>query len=293
MNQKRREFLRLGALAAGTLALQPLTGQSLLADWEADESGKKGRPFGLQLWTLRDDMPKDPKGVLKQLAAFGYRQIESFEGSMGIYWGMQNKEFKQYLTSLGMHMPSAHCDITKDFEKKAAEAAEIGVKYLICPWKGPQKSIDDFKRFAEELNTKGAICKKAGLRFAYHNHDYSFVALDGQLPQDVMMQGTDPDLVDFQMDMYWVVTAGASPLEWLKKYPDRFRLCHIKDRTKNTTEKDASCVLGTGSIDYTALLKQARKLGMRHFIVEQEKYAGTTPLQAVEANAAYMKQQKW
>lgn len=289
MDSKRRALLKFGALATGAMALQPLSGQ-----WLADaEAVKKGRPFGIQLWTLREDMPKDPKGVLKQLADAGYKQIESFEGSKGMYWGMTNKEFAAYLASLGMSIKSCHCDIEKDFERKAAEAAEIGIDYLICPWKGPQKSIDDFKRFAEQFNAKGEVCKKAGIRFAYHNHDYSFVSLDGQLPQDVMMQGTDPALVYFQMDMYWVVTAGADPVEWLKKYPNRFKLCHIKDRTKGAEGKDASCTLGTGSIDYKSILKKARKYGMQYFVVEQEKYEGTTPIQSAVANAAYLRGVKW
>jgi hypothetical protein len=103
-----------------------------------------------------------------------------------------------------MKMISSHCNINNKFEEKAADAASIGMKYLICPYLGPQKTIDDFKKAADNFNAKGEICKKNGLRFAYHNHGYSFQALDGQMPQDVMMQNTDPSLVDFEMDMYWV-----------------------------------------------------------------------------------------
>jgi sugar phosphate isomerase/epimerase len=99
--------------------------------------------------------------------------------------------------------------MNKDFEQKAAQAGEIGMKYLICPFLGPQKSMDDFKRFADQFNKSGEICKKNGLRFAYHNHGYSFQPLDGQLPQDVMMTSTDASLVDYEMDIYWVVTAGS------------------------------------------------------------------------------------
>jgi len=254
-----------------------------------DEETKKLKAFGLQLWTLRDDLPKDTKGVLKQVASFGYKQIESFEGPKGMFWGMTHKEFKSYMDELGMKIVASHCEIGKDFEKKAAEAAEIGMAYLICPWKGPQKDIDAFKKFADEFNQKGEICKKNGIRFAYHNHDYSFDVLNGQMGQDVMMKNTDPSLVDFEMDMYWVVTAGQDIEAWLKKYPNRFRLCHVKDRTKNTKEKDASCILGQGSIDYPKILKMAKKNGVHYFIVEQEKYEGTTPLKAVETDAYYMK----
>ena len=188
-----------------------------------------------------------------------------------------------------MKIISSHCDIGKDFEKKAAEATEIGMKYLICPWKGPQKSLDNFKQFADEVNQKGEICKKNGIRFAYHNHDYSFTAMEGQFPQDIMMKNTDAGLVDFEMDMYWVVTGGQDIEAWLKKYPNRFRLCHVKDRAKNTKEKDASCIVGTGSIDYPKILKTAKKSGVQYFIIEQERWDGTTPLKAAEADAVYMK----
>jgi sugar phosphate isomerase/epimerase len=190
-----------------------------------------------------------------------------------------------------MKIVSSHCDINKDFERKAAEAAAIGMNYLICPHVGPQKSIDDFKRFADTFNQRGEICKKNGLRFAYHNHDYSFKPVDGQLPQDVMMQGTNKDLVDFEMDIYWVVNAGQDPEAWFKKYPDRFRLSHIKDRMKGVaaTTKNVSVVVGTGSIDFASVLKTGVQNGLQYFIVEQEAYEGTTPLAAAKADAEYMK----
>ena len=282
---KRNEFLRL----SGGLALAGLASKSGLASCVQNED--KLKDFGLQLWSVRDDLGKDPKGVLKQLSSYGYKQIESFEGSKGIFWGMTNTEFKTYMDELGMKIISSHCDINKDFEKKAAEAAAIGMKYLICPYKGPQKDLDAFKKFAEEFNQKGEICKKNGIRFAYHNHDYSFVVMNGEMGQDVMMKNTDPNLVDFELDMYWVVAAGQDIEAWLNKYPKRFRLCHVKDRKKDAaaTEKDASVVVGTGSIDYAKILKTAKKQGMEYYIIEQEKWEGTTPMGAAQSNAEFMK----
>lgn len=287
MTYSRKDFLRLTGAAAASFAFAPLACSS------ATGNDKGIGTFGLQLYTLRDDMPKDPKGILKQVASFGYKQVESFEhGQMGMFWGMSNTEFKKYLDGLGLTMIASHCDINKDFERKAAEAAAIGMKYLICPWVGPQKTLDDYKKLAATFNERGAICKKNGIRFAYHNHDYSFKALDGQIPQDILMTNTDASLVDFEMDMYWVVTAGQDPNVWFKKYKNRFRLCHIKDRTKGATEAADSCTLGQGSIDFGPLLKTAQQNGMQYFIVEQEKYTGTTPIKAVEDDAAYMKKLK-
>lgn len=291
MNYKRRDFLRLSGNFALGLAIAPAACK--LMSKEEEEAAKVLSKYGLQLYTLRDDLPKDPKGVLQQVASFGYKQIEGYEGPQGLFWGMTNIEFKKYMDSLGMEFISSHCDINKDFEKKAAEAAAIGMKYLICPYKGAQKTLDDYKKIADDFNVKGEICKKNGIRFAYHNHDYTFKQLEGQLPQDVLMKGTDPALVDFEMDIYWVVTAGQDPEEWLKKYKNRFRACHVKDRTKNATEAADSCTLGTGSIDFAKILKTAKKTGMQYYIVEQEKYAGTTPLQATKDNAEYMKKLKF
>ena len=292
MTYHRRQFIKLSATLGSGIVLTSMTNK--LTGCSGAAKNDINTNFGLQLYTLRDDMPKDPKGVLKQVSSFGYKQIESYEGPSGMFWGMKNTEFKKLMDDLGMKIVSSHCEINKDFERKAAEAAEIGMNYLICPWLGPQKKLDDFKKFAETFNQRGEVCKKNGIRFAYHNHDYSFVPLDGQLPQDVLMQQTNKDTVDFEMDIYWVVTAGQDPLQWIDKYPGRFKLCHVKDRKKNAaaTDKDASVVVGTGQIDFKKILKDASAKGMSYYIIEQEAYEGTTPLAAAKADADYMKSLK-
>src|SRR5215204_6789933 len=177
MSISRRKFLQATGL---------LTAAGLVSANELLAGSSKLKSYGIQLYTVRSEIPKDPKGVLKQLSSYGYNQIESFEGAKGMFWGMTNTEFKSYMDELGMKIIASHCDINKDFEKKAADAAAIGMKYLICPWKGPQEDLDAFKKFAEEFNQKGEICKKNGIRFAYHNHDYSFVTMNGEMGQDLM-----------------------------------------------------------------------------------------------------------
>lgn len=293
MSYNRRKFIKETAGITSGFALASLAGNSLFSG-DFFEEKKKLKAFGLQLYTLRDDFPKDPKGVLKQIASFGYKQVESFEGKDGMFWGMGNTGFKNYMDELGMTIISSHCNISNDFERKANEAASIGMKYLFCPWKGPQKKLDDYKKFADEFNACGEICRKAGIRFGYHNHDYSFKEMEGQLPQDVMMKNTNPDTVDFEMDIYWVVAAGHDPIEWFKKYPNRFTACHVKDRSKNpgTDNGKNSTDIGTGSIDFSKILKAGSKLGMKYFIVEQEAYPIGTPLQSVQADAEYMKKLK-
>lgn len=305
MTYDRRKFLKTGGLLASSFAIGGLacndnsnTADASSADSTGKDTSAANAPvpqpltsFGLQLYSLRDDLPKDTKGLLKQVASFGYKQVEGFEGSKGIFWGMSHTDFKKYMDELGMTFVSSHCNIEKDFEKKAGQAGEIGMKYLISPYIGAQKTVDDYKKFADKFNKLGDICKKNGLRFAYHNHGYTFESLEGQMPQDILMQNTNPDTVDFQMDIFWVVTPGADPVAWLKKYPNRFRLCHVKDRMKTAPPKegDASCDLGTGSIDFPTILKAAKDVGMEYYIVEQEKYEGSTPIKSVETDAAYMK----
>lgn len=304
MQHPRRKFLQMAGLAASGSLLWPHWAcqsqsqtEATAAPAAAMPSGEAGNltTFGIQLYTLRDVLPRDPRGVLQQLAAFGYPQIESYEGKKGMFWGMTPRDFKAFIGDLGMTMIASHCNIQEGFARKAAEAAEAGAAYLVCPWVGPQPTLDAFKRLAEQFNECGAICAEHGLRFAYHNHAYSFEPLEGVLPQDLMMAETDPETVDFEMDIYWVVTAGADPVAWFEKYPNRFRLCHVKDRLADAPagEADASCVLGTGAIDYPPILKAAEAQGMKHFILEQERYDNTTPLESAKAGAAYLKTVRW
>ena len=295
MTVHRRHFLRSAAVAASGLALlgaNIIPGRREDSGMETGIFNKNGAgidPFGLQLYTLREEMPKDPRGTLKKVAAMGYKQVEGYEGKQGLWW--QISEFSNYLRDLGLVMISSHCDIHNDFEKKVDEAAANGLSYLISPWIGPQKSLDDYKRYADIFNQRGEACKKRGLRFAYHNHGYTFTELEGRMPQDVLMELTDHTLVDFEMDIYWVITAGQDPEAWLRKYPNRFTLCHVKDRMKNADAKEqgASCDLGTGSINFPAILKTAAENGMKQYIVEQERYDNSTPLKSARAGANYMK----
>jgi sugar phosphate isomerase/epimerase len=286
MENSRRRFIKLTGLSALAFTTPVKNISAMMKNEILLE--KKIPEFGIQLWTVKEDLAVNPKDVLSKLADFGYKQIESFEGKQGMFWGMTNKEFKSHLDSIGSKIISSHCDTKTDFERKAAEAAEIGMKYLICPYKGAQKSIDDFKKFADEFNRNGEICKKNGIRFAYHNHDYSWKTLDGKIPQEVMMDNTDKDLVDFEMDIYWVVATGTDPQEYLKKYAHRFKLCHVKDLT-NTNGKSESCQLGKGTIDFATILTTAAANGMKYYIVEQEAFTNTNPLESAKVDGAYMK----
>ncbi|TDB64552.1 sugar phosphate isomerase/epimerase family protein [Arundinibacter roseus] len=292
MDNNRRLFLKAAGFAAlGTLAF-PLASCSNSEKSEETGNGTttaepaKIKEFGLQLYSARDIIGADPKALLKQVADMGYTKIESYQGDQGVFWGMSPTECKAYMGELGLTMVSTHADTTKDLEKLAAEAAEGGLTYVLQPWIGPQDSLDDWKKRAEEFNKRGEICKKAGVKFGYHNHDYSFKEQDGQIPQHVLLDNTDPALVMYELDMCWIAAAERDIPEHLTKYGARYELCHVKDLVREP--KPHSTDLGKGIIDYARILKVASENGMKHFIVEQEDYPESV-LKSLAHDAEYMK----
>ncbi|WP_340104577.1 sugar phosphate isomerase/epimerase family protein [Rhodohalobacter sp. 8-1] len=284
MTYDRKTFLKMSGLLAGGAAIGTLP---FLKGCSPAQSPTQ-TDFGLQLYTLRDVIADDPEATLRRVAEFGYTQIESYEGSMGMWWNMGNTGFKNLLDELGMTAISSHANVFEEFERKANEAAEIGLTFIVCPWIGPQDTLDGYREMADQFNEIGEIANNVGLRFAYHNHAYSFEEQDGEMPHDILMENTDPDLVEYQMDIYWVVAAGQDPAEWMRKYPGRFTSGHVKDIAPG--DEPESTILGTGAIDFTQLLPVAVEQGMEAFIVEQEAYTGTTPMNAIRDNALYMQE---
>lgn len=324
MKVNRRNFLRqTGLIAATPLIASELwscTPSSKTEEKSSDSTATSSiisepsvKEFGLQLWTVKEDLAKDTKGVLKSLASYGYKQIESFQGDKGVFWGMTAKDFKSCMDELGMTIVSTHCnpdytmkkETEKEFGKLIDDAASIGMKYLINPFLGSLKTADEWKKAAEGLNRQGEMAAKAGLKVGYHNHHFEFKKFaDGTCPEQILLEGTDPKLVDFELDLYWVVKAGEDPEAWFSKYKERFRLCHIKDLYKEDRMKEleakekptddfwpigGSTIVGTGRIDFPKILSSAKANGMQYYIVEQERFDGTTPLKAVETDAEYMK----
>ena len=281
----RRSFLKVSGIITSAAALG---GLSLLKGCAFSRNNK---PFGIQLWSLRDVIGAEPRGTLAQIADFGYNQIESYEGEMGIYWGMTNTEFKNYLDDLGLEIVSSHANVFEDFERKADEAAEIGIDYLVCPWIGPQESMDNYKEMADQFNKIGEVAREKGIRFAYHNHDYSFKMIDGEYPQDILIENTDPGLVDFQLDIYWVVAAGEDPLHWIEKHSGRYTSSHVKDLMNG--DEPESTMLGTGEIDFPPILEKAKQHGMEYFFTEQEDFTDTNPVDAARENADFMRELNW
>src|SRR5215467_12973971 len=206
MSYNRRNFLKRSGMLASGLAMGAFAAKAMDRTLNTDHlfginDFKKLDQYGLQLWTVKDMMAKDPADTLRQVSSYGYKLIEGFEGGKGMFWGMSNTDFKKTMDDLGMKFISSHCDINNangQFEKKAAQASEIGMKYLICPYYGAQKTLDDYKKAADKFNACGEICKSHGLRFAYHNHWYTFQVQDGVKPQEILLKNTDAALVDYE-----------------------------------------------------------------------------------------------
>ena len=278
-------------MGAAFMPLQFCAAPNKEGETAADSADTKSKlsSFGIQLYSVKEDMAVDPVATMRTLASYGYKQFEGFDGGKGILWGMQPAEFKSLMTEIGVEMVASHANVFENLEAQAAQAAEVGIKYLICPWIGAQKSLDDYKKKAAEFNQIGEKLKSSGVKFAYHNHDYTFVTQEGAIPQDILMDNTDPALVDFELDIYWAHVANVNPAEYLAKYPGRFRLCHVKDAEAGTGDPhQRGVLLGTGEIPYAELIKKSQELGMEYFIVEQERFPSGIPMEAAAANAKYL-----
>ncbi len=279
---KRREFVQTASFAAVGLLSLP----SFLA------AGKAQKGIGLQLYTLRDTIGKDPKGVLQKVSTFGYKDLETYGYNNGQIFGLDFQEFCNYVKGLGMKVTSGHYGLNMikgdTWIKAVEDAKKNGQKFMVVPYinEPERKSIDDYKRICADLNKAGEVCNKHGIRFGYHNHAFEFEKLDGQIPFDVMLKELDHKTVGMEMDIYWVVNAGHDPVKYFAQYPGRFEQWHIKDMDKADRNRNAD--IGTGSIDYKAIFAQAKLAGMKRWYVEQETYPGE-PIVSVEASAKYLK----
>ena len=276
----RRDFLRNITLFSGALATSSLKAENL-------PLAHKKMKAGIQLYTLRDIIGTDLEGTLAALSKIGWNSLEPY-GFDGNFFGHSAKEFRKMCNDLGMVITSTHTGITAE---KAAlyteKAAEAGLEFLILPsFSGrPDKTLDDYKRVAHEMNQIGEITKKSGITFGYHNHNHEFKMLEDKLPYDILLAETDPTLVIFEMDIYWVVSGQQDPAAYFENYPGRFQLWHIKDMAND----GPTCIVGNGKINFRNLLKHAEKAGLKRMIYEQEQYAEGTPLYCSEQSYKYIK----
>ena len=286
----RRKFLKQTGLASAA-SLLPLTLFS---------SSPKFK-MGLQLFTIRDAMDKDPVESIKYARSLGYEdgEIYGYDGENDLYYGMKSKEFKKVLEDLDFTISSGHYDFSSRFNLPNTELLRyvdqciqgskiIGSDYIAWPWLAPEyRTLENFKILADKLNIIGDRVNEAGLGFAYHNHDFEFTEHDGEIGYDIILADTDPDLVKLQMDMYWVEhSSQKSPAELIGENPGRYVMWHIKDMDKVTRDYSE---MGNGSIDYVAMLSSLDKDALQYYYIEQGGNFAQNSIQSITDSATYFK----
>jgi sugar phosphate isomerase/epimerase len=270
---RRRSFA--AAIAAGTLPM--LLPRELLG------LGRRLQPVGLQLYTVRDLMKADFEGTLAAVAKLGYKEVE-FAG----YFGRTPDQVKAALKAADLSAPSAHVTLpagNSEWSGTCNTAAEMGLKYLVVPSvpKGERTTLADWQELAKRFNELGEAARKHGVRFAYHNHEYEFVMTGEHLPYDVLLEGTDRDLVKFEMDIFWIRRGGQDPVAYFKKWKGRFPMVHVKDMTREGKMVD----VGDGVIDWKAIYAARKEAGIEHWFVEHDEPAD--PMGSLRASYKYMK----
>lgn len=270
----RREFL---GTSIATLA--GVASRQLLA--------RTTRPIGLQMYTVREQAERDLPAVLAAIAKIGYQEVE-------LYWNLYSRpaaELRKMLADHGLQAPSGHLDYD-GFAGKLGYARDLGLTYVVCPMlpKKMWESLDGFRRAADQFNAWGEQAQKSGMRFGFHNHNYEFRRFGETTGFKTIVARTDPKLVLLELDCYWVTQAGRDPVEMLNRLGNRVRMIHVKDRKPGFASSqtlDASAEhfteVGTGTIDWKAVLAAAQNAGVEHYFVEQDS-GERPPLESVAIN---------
>ncbi len=236
----------------------------------------------VQMYSARSILNHDNYAdILKEIAAMGYTAVEaaSYDGDNGLIYGDTPEVFKQKVEAAGMKVLSAH--VSRGLSREELDSGDLtaalawwdkcievhkkaGMEYIVTPWIGLQETLKDLQVYCDYLNEVGRRCKAAGIKYGYHNHAYEFEKVEDQVMYDYMLQHTDPELVFFQMDVYWAVIGKASPVDYFKRYPGRFKMLHIKDEWE---------VGQSGMVGFDAIFKNAELAGLENFVVEIERYS--------------------
>jgi len=313
MHNRRKFIKNIAGIGAASL-LTPYLGKAAIAGTKAVKD------IGLQLYTVNGLMASDPKGTLEKLAAIGYKNLESAGSPKGAYYGYKPKEFEKMVSDMGMHLRSQHvtgvpfttesllslatnaedsskiqkfapmiakmgkmANLRDNAQELADQAAEGGVEYLVCA-AIPARSEEDMKIAVDIFNKAGEACKKAGVQFAFHNHAFEFMPVNGVTPFDYILANTDKDLVKSELDLGWAEVANQDPVAIFKKYSGRIPLWHVKDFDKASK---TPVEVGAGYIDFKPIFAQQNTSGMKYFFVEQDD--APKPLENVTNSYAKVK----
>ncbi|HXH98759.1 MAG TPA: sugar phosphate isomerase/epimerase [Sphingobacteriaceae bacterium] len=283
----RKGFIQQAAIISTGIILSP----SLVLS-------KPRKKIGLQLYTLRDSIGKDVSGVIEKVAKVGYDYVETYGYTKeSKYWGLDPKAFNSLLKANNLKAPSGHYGLDlflstgKDEELKSyIDAANIVEHtYITVPYLGAKirENLDDYKKIAHNLNKAGEICKRSGLKLAYHNHDFEFKQFDKGNGFDILLNETDPSLVGFELDLYWVVRGGHDPISLFKKNPGRFVMWHVKDMDKLNPKMNTE--IGNGSINFKTIFDNVKASGAKYMFVEQENNYVPEPFASIAKSAKYIK----
>lgn len=298
MTYSRRRFLRNTSFTLAALGMGPL----------AQAAASRKYLVGIQLYSVRADMAKNPLATLKALADQGYRYVEHANYANRKFYGFSPADFKKILNDLGLFMPSGHTvmgpqhwdpvkkELNDLWKHTVEDAAIVGQELVISPWLDDslRKTADDLKRYMDVFNASGKICQAAGMRFGYHNHNFEFTQkLGDQTVYDIILQHTDPALVVQQLDIGNLYETGADAYAIVKNNPGRFVSLHVKDEVLNAAGKYESTVLGKGVQKVKEITDLALKGGARHLIIEQEAYQGKAPLDCAKENLEQMLRWKY
>lgn len=231
---------------------------------------KSDKEVGVQIYSVRNELSQNFDSTLAALSDVGFDYIEAYGLSTdGKLYGMNPLEYKKAVEKHGMKLISTHSDYftAEEAPIMIKAAKEAGLKYVIIPWIS-EDLRSDYEAVAENLDSIGAQFKEAGMGFGYHNHDFELYPTEsGHIPLEILLEGTDPENVDFQLDLYWVVKAESDPMEIINKYPGRFAAFHIKDSDADRNQT----TVGTGIIDFETVLSNQKTSGYKFYVVEDER----------------------
>ena len=281
----RRTFIKQVSMATAGVLLMPSF---------ACAAPKKR--IGIQLYSLRDQLPKDVKGVIRKVAEAGYKEVETYGYSVkDKFWGLEPAAFKSLLDENGLKAPSGHYGMDKFFTdgstdelKTYIDASKIvGGEYISVPYLGDalRKNLDDYKKVAAGLNKAAELCKASGLKLTYHNHDFEFQPYGETNGYQVMLKETDPKLVQFELDLYWIVRSGHDPVKLFNENPGRFPLWHVKDMDKANPKINTE--VGSGSIDFKKIFENAKLAGLEYPFLEQENFS-IDPFESIKKSYNYI-----
>ena len=255
------------------------------------------KEIGLQLYTLRDEIAKDVKSTLEKVAAAGFTTVETYGFSIkDQFWGLSPMDLKKILDANKLKAVSGHYNLGSFLYDgntaeliAAIEAAKIlKSEFLTIPWVDEpfRKNIQDYKKIAARLNEAAKLCANAGLKLAYHNHDFEFQKHDGITGYEILLKETDKNLVCFELDLYWVVRSGNDPVQLFRENPGRFKMWHVKDMDK--IDQALNTEIGSGSIDFKTIFKEVKQSGMKHFFVEQENNFAGDSFQSIKTSCSFI-----